>query len=374
MRNPAPALVALLPLILTAAGACGPSAGGEDIQPEAVEPSEASTTSRVASDASTPVSDPQHEAGTVVSTADGCIADGDPFDEAKMRAHLSYLASPELAGRAPGSPGDKAARKYVEDRLKCLGILPGAADGSYLQPFVDSNGTSSGNIIGMIPGTDPVVGKDILVIGAHIDHFGTIGGKGLRLGANDNASGVTTVLTLAQAFKQRATAPKRTVAFMFYGSEELGCDGSHYYVDHSTPALPFAKVVYDINFDMVGSYTVNGKQVDAHGTYPTTPGLAALKKVLGTTPPLKINLGVPGLGEDDSDYWAFCAKAVPIVAFFTDDPPCYHKACDTADKIDYPNMSKLAKIGADLAAELADSATDLAAYRKQAKVKDLGCE
>jgi hypothetical protein len=359
-----PALLALLPFVVVAVAFCSPSAvPTEDVQ---------------GSPFTTPSDDagarPRESGPGVAPRPVGCAVDAAPYDEAKMRADLTYLASPELAGRAPGTPGDAAARAFIEERFRCLGVKPGGDDGTYLQKFVDSEGTTSYNVVGMIPGTDPVVGSDIIVLGAHIDHFGTLEGEGLRLGANDNASGITSVLTVAQAIKQRAKAPRRTVAFMLFGSEELGCEGSHHYVDHSLKALPTSRVVYDINFDMVGSYAQNGGKVIAHGTVAKTPGAAVLAKLLGGAPGLNVETGVPGIEEDDSDYYPFCAAGIPMVGFFTDDPPCYHKACDTADKIDYPHLAQIAKLGGDLALGLADGSTDLAAFRRTAKASSLGCE
>jgi hypothetical protein len=308
-----------------------------------------------------------------------CVSDAPAYDQAKMRAHLSHLASKELAGRAPGTPGDLAARKYIADRFRCLGVEPGGdTQGSYFQNFVDSEGTKSVNVVGVIRGSDPSVGADIIVLGSHLDHFGTVGDEGLRLGANDNASGITSVLTIAQAVKQAVKqtgkAPRRTMAFMVFGSEEIGCEGSHIFVDHSLPTLPMSRVVYDLNFDMVGTYNQNGKKVDAHGTLPNTPAAPLIKSLIASSfQDLNVNVGVDGLGEDDSDYSPFCLAGVPIVAFFTDDPQCYHKACDTSDRIDYPNLSRITKLGGDLAQELANTPTDLAAFRKQAKVANLGC-
>lgn len=164
-----------------------------------------------------------------------------------------------VAGRAPGTPGDIAARAYVENRLKCLGVSPGGDASTYFQKFTDSDDTDSANVVGMIPGSDPAVASQVVIVSAHLDHLG-----GARLGANDNASGIVSVLSIAQALRQRGTAPRRTVAFMVFDSEELGCDGSHHYVDNGLAALPTAKVVYDVNFDMVGTYQQNGN------TWPRT--------------------------------------------------------------------------------------------------------
>lgn len=300
---------------------------------------------------------------------------GEPFDVARVRKDLAYLASPELAGRAPGSAGDAAARRFIEERFRCLGLQPGGDGGTFYQRFTDSEGNESSNLIGLLPGSDPALKADVIVVGAHRDHFGRTDQdecEGLCLGANDNASGTTTVLALALALRQRAVAPKRTIAFVLFSSEELGCEGSHRFVDNGTTAVSMARVVYDVNFDMVGSYTQWNRRVVAHGTVGNTPG-AALIKPLVTASGLNVTTGVPGIEEDDSDYYPFCAAGIPMVSFFTHDPACYHASCDTVDKIDFTSMAKIAKIGADLTAGLADATTDLAAYRRGARASQLGC-
>jgi hypothetical protein len=300
---------------------------------------------------------------------------GDAFDEGRLRADLTYLASSDLAGRSPGSAGDASARKFIEDRFRCLGLKPGGTDGTFLQAFTDSDGNKSSNVIGILPGSDPKLSKEFVIVGAHRDHFGRTDQEectGLCLGANDNGSGTATVLALAQAMRLRQTAPKRTIAFFLFSSEELGCEGSHYYVKHPTPAIPLASVVYDINFDMVGSYTQWGKRVVAHGTVGNTPGLAEIKPLIAPSG-LNMEINVPGIEEDDSDYYPFCVAGIPMVSFFTHDPKCYHRSCDTIEKIDFPNMAKIAKVGSDLAGRLGDTATDLVAFRKSAKVSQLGC-
>src|SRR6185295_14296502 len=111
---------------------------------------------------------------------------------------------------------------------------------------------------------------DIVIVGAHHDHLGDG-----HLGANDNASGVVALLAIAQAIQQHGPR-HRTIGFVAFGGEELGLVGSTYFAAHAPDSLPLARVVYDINLDMVGSYAQAGA-VYAMGTFGGLPATAIVK-------------------------------------------------------------------------------------------------
>lgn len=108
------------------------------------------------------------------------------------------------------------------------------------------------NVIGMIPGSDPELAKEAIIISAHLDHIGVKVsiGDNINNGADDNASGVTGVLSLADAYAAMATPPKRTVIFMTFWGEEKGLLGSRYYCDN--PIWPLEKTVANVNIEMIG--------------------------------------------------------------------------------------------------------------------------
>lgn len=159
---------------------------------------------------------------------------------------------------------------------------------------------------------------------------------------------------------------------MAWGSEERGFQGSEYFVRHPTKAIPLDNVVYYLNFDMVGSYTVFGEKILALGSVSTTPALAELEPLVGPAG-LNVTRNIPGIGDSDSDYWSFCSRKIPIVGFYTHDTPCWHESCDTVDRIDFPNMSKIVKLGHDLTRRLGDTAQDLAAFRETATTSQIRC-
>jgi len=287
-----------------------------------------------------------------------CASDAAAYDPAVLRDRVAQLAAPALGGRAAGSPGDAAARGYLAERFRCLGLVPaGDADGSYAQPF-DADGRATANLVGYLPGGDPAVGRDIIVVGAHHDHLGDG-----RLGANDDASGIAALLAIADAV-HRAGAPRRTIAFVAFGGEELGELGSRQFTAHPPAALPLDRVVYDINLDMVGSYAEAGA-VYAMGTFrglPATPIVAALA---AERPALHVGLGGRGVG---SDHEAFCRAGVPYVFFWTPDRRCYHARCDTTERLDTAHLAAIAALAGRLVEQLSEAPGDLAASRAR-----LGC-
>ena len=264
---------------------------------------------------------------------------------------MTLLASPRLDGRAPGTDGDRAARAHIVERFRCLGLAPGADGGTYEQPFDDT-----ANVIGLIAGDDPKVGSEIILVGAHHDHLG-----GGMLGANDNASGVTALLAVAQAVQQ-AGPPRRTIAFVTYGAEERGLVGSAHLVAHPPAALPLDRIALVINLDMVGSHA-SANAVYAFGAFPRLPARAILAELTPKYPRLRVGLGGHSVR---GDHLGFCQRGIPYVFFWTPDRRCYHEACDTADRLDYPRMADITALAGGLVQRLAATDTDLAAARARA--------
>ncbi|MCW5802486.1 MAG: M20/M25/M40 family metallo-hydrolase [Deltaproteobacteria bacterium] len=277
-----------------------------------------------------------------------CVDDGKPYDEQALRARLAHLASPELDGRAPGTDGDRAARAFIAERFRCLGLTPAGDDG-FAQPLT-ANGAATANLVGYVPGTSST---DIIVVGAHHDHVGD-----KHLGANDNASGVVALLAVAQAVRQHGPA-RRAIAFVAFGGEEGGLLGSLHFVAHPPAALPLERVVQYINLDMVGSHKAQ-HGVAAFGAFP---GFASTKHLVANQrkyPRTNVWLGGHSVRGDQV---GFCKQRIPYVFFWTPDDRCYHETCDTADRIDYPRMVDIAALAGDLVLGLADDTADLAAAR-----------
>ncbi|NQT37477.1 MAG: M28 family peptidase, partial [Planctomycetes bacterium] len=121
----------------------------------------------------------------------------------ELRQHVDYLADDAREGREAGTPGGHAAAQYLQTRLAEMGLRGGAADGGYFQPF----GSDYRNVLAVLPGSDPEFRQETILVGAHFDHVG-FGPKkdkagvvaSIHNGADDNASGTSGLLEVAQAF------------------------------------------------------------------------------------------------------------------------------------------------------------------------------
>ncbi len=149
-----------------------------------------------------------------------------PFtDDTRIRGIMNFLASDDLKGRDSGSEGIAKAAEFIEGIFKQNNITP------YFETYKDtlSNFTKTAyNVVGLLEGNDPELKKEFIVIGAHYDHIGIIkpvNGDAIANGANDNASGTTTVLELARYFGN-SKSNKRSLIFALFSAEEKGLLGS----------------------------------------------------------------------------------------------------------------------------------------------------
>ena len=200
------------------------------------------------------------------------------------------------------------------------------------------------NVIGMLEGSDPVLKKEYVVIGAHYDHLGH-GGEGsgslaprsgdIHYGADDNASGTAGVLELARVFSAQNPRPKRTIIFMAFGGEEEGLLGSNYYVNH--PLIPLASTVAMINMDMIGRMKDRRLVVGGVGTATEWRGILA-----ADTEKFQLTLSEDGFGP--SDHSSFYSKQIPVLFFWTGTHNDYHKPTDTFEKINYDDEAGILRM------------------------------
>ncbi len=170
-------------------------------------------------------------------------------DAKRIGALMNYLASDELKGRDSGSEGIEMAAKYIEDHFKSYGIVP------YFESYRDTLSNykkTSYNVVGVVEGSDPTLKNEYILIGAHYDHIGIITldkGDAIANGANDNASGTSTVMELARYFGTKKSN-KRSLIFALFSAEEKGLLGS----EHLAKKLKAQDLnLYTmLNFEMTG--------------------------------------------------------------------------------------------------------------------------
>jgi aminopeptidase YwaD len=236
------------------------------------------------------------------------------------------------------------------------------------------------NVVGILPGSDPKLKNETIVIGAHYDHLGR-GGEGslapregdIHHGADDNASGVAGLLELARMLTSQNPKPRRTIMFIAFSGEEEGLIGSNYYVNH--PIVPLTSTVAMINMDMIGRLKEKKLIIGGVGTAQEWRSMigadnsvqsmtvslnspisaasatlsAALPIVLGSNgqpvvtldpaKPFDLTLNEDGFGP--SDHSSFYAKQVPVLFFWTGNHEDYHKPSDTAEKINYEGEARV---------------------------------
>ena len=215
---------------------------------------------------------------------------------------------------------------------------------------VEQRRERTANVLGLLPGTDPGLAGECVVVGAHFDHLGYGGetamnpedtGK-VHPGADDNASGTAAMLSVARAFAA-AGPPRRTVVFAAFSGEELGVLGSSLLVQSPPPACPVERLQLMVNLDMVGRPKEGKVFVEGAGS---ARGLRQVVEALpGREPALPLRIAFGGDGYGPSDQTPFLARGVPVLYLHTGAHGDYHRVSDTADKIDPQGLSAVARLG-----------------------------
>lgn len=263
-------------------------------------------------------------------------------DSGRIGEMMNYLASNDMKGRDTGSEGIEMAAKYIENYFRSYQLKP------YFETYRDtlSNFNKPAyNIVGMVEGNDPELKKEYILIGAHYDHIGIVkmeNGDAIANGANDNASGTTTVLEFARYFGTHKTN-KRTLIFALFSAEEKGLLGAK----HLAKKLKEEDLnLYAmLNFEMTG-VPMRDKDYFMYITGYNMSNLAevsnghAKENLVGFLPTAKeYNLF------QRSDNYAFHLEfGVPAHTFCTFDFTNfdhYHKVGDEPDVMDFEHMATL---------------------------------
>jgi hypothetical protein len=259
------------------------------------------------------------------------------IDSERLMAAVTTLADPRWEGRAAGLSGGLAARAWIRDRVKAIGLQP--IGGGYVHPFTFTRKTVTGrqdgegaNVLAVCVGLDSTL--PYIIVSAHYDHLGVRDGQ-VYPGADDNASGVAVMLELAAYC---ITNPFRhSILFAAWDAEERGLQGARAFL--LRPPVPQDRVGLNVNLDMVSRS--DKREIFIAGTYhyPDLKGpleevakRAPITVLFGHDKPVAIAGGVEDW-TNQSDHGPFHDARIPFVYFGVEDHVDYHKPTDTADKI-----------------------------------------
>lgn len=267
----------------------------------------------------------------------------DGFTSAKnIESIMSFLASDELKGRDSGSEGIEIAAKYIEKHFAENDIQPYFT--SYRDTLSNFEKTSY-NIVGLLQGNDPILKDEYIVIGAHYDHIGIIkeeNGDAIANGANDNASGTTSVMEIARYFAKHKIN-KRSLIFALFSAEEKGLLGSR----HLAKKLKEQQLnLYTmLNFEMIG-VPLKGRDYDLYVTGYEMSNLAEVsnkyagEKLIGFLPTAKEY----NLFQRSDNYDFYKEFKVPSHTYCTFDFTNfnhYHKVGDELELMDFNHMANM---------------------------------
>lgn len=253
-------------------------------------------------------------------------------------------------------------QQEIDGRLAPRSFLAEGIKVNMKVSLVRARGTTA-NVVGLLPGRDPVLKDEAVVIGAHYDHLGRGGESSLapgafnavHPGADDNASGTSALMALASAFRSGG-GTGRTLIFVAFSGEEIGLLGSYHYVKH--PSIPIERTIAMINLDSVG-------RMDKHLLYIQGVGSGeGLREIVQeANRGLGVDLTLRDDGFGPSDHTPFYAKERPVLHFFTGPHLDYHRPSDTIDKINVEGLHTVTTLAYRTVAMIADRATPIA-YRK----------
>jgi putative aminopeptidase FrvX len=273
----------------------------------------------------------------------------DSISLSEVKRLIGFLASDSMLGRANGSPQLNEAARFISEEFAKDSLLFYPGYESYLQPFVLTENAYGVrvdsvrvcNVVGVLEGkTKP---NEVVIFSAHYDHIGLEPDHqdGIFNGANDNASGTTALLVLANYFAKR-NDNDRTLIFCAFAGEEWGLWGSEAF----SRKIVCDSVVAMINIEMIGS---------RHGTrkrsfFITGADRSNLSKILRKNlngSPYRID-AEPSREKmlfQRSDNFPFAQRGVPAHSLMCSDDsdPCYHKTCDEVEQLDLENMTEVIK-------------------------------
>ena len=263
---------------------------------------------------------------------------------------INILADDSFEGREAGSRGGRAAGNLLMKEFEKAGLTPAGDGKSYFQDFQGS----SRNILGLLEGSDRLLKHEIILLGAHYDHVGygratnSLGPIGyIHNGADDNASGVSGVLEIAEAVRQLGTPPRRSILFALWDAEEQGLLGSQHWL--TSPTLDKSRIVAAVNLDMIGRLRDSRLEV-----FGTRTGTNMRRIVSYANRDAGLDLDFSWTLKADSDHWSFFRQSIPSIMFHTRLHDDYHRPSDDPHTINAQGVENVSRLALLTVLELAE--------------------
>ncbi|WP_299382114.1 M28 family peptidase [uncultured Lacinutrix sp.] len=273
-----------------------------------------------------------------------------------LKSRLAVFASEEFQGRGTGKEGQKKATDYLKKFYKSKAIAPAVNDSTYYQTipadFLPEGIGTSENVLAYIKGSEKP--EEVLIISGHLDHLG-VENDSIHFGADDNGSGSMAITEIAEAFKLaelQGHSPKRSILFLHLTAEEIGLQGSKFYVEN--PIFELNKTIANLNIDMIGRvderhennpnyiYIIGADRISKELQYISSKTNEAFTN---------LELDYKYNAENDrnryyyrSDHYNFAKQNIPVIFYFNGEHQDYHKPTDTHEKINYPLLAKRTKL------------------------------
>jgi hypothetical protein len=323
----------------------------------------------------------QHGARGVISIADAGIMIN--WETLRQRAMQPARAAVEKFSTQPGAPPvpsvlitpKMAIALFAGEKYEFPAIIKGAQSGEQVPAFdlsaskkvsiniaVKNERPTTQNVVAVWEGSDPVLKNEYVAVGAHYDHVGICApgaADPICNGADDDGSGTTAVLGMAEAVSHAKQRPKRSLLFVWHCGEEKGLWGSRYFTDY--PTIPLEKIVTQLNIDMIGRSKPEGNtearnkdlsgpnEIYVIGSKMMSTELGALSEKLNQS---YLNLNFDYRYDDPSDpnrfffrsdHYNYARKGIPIIFYFDGVHEDYHRPSDEVQKIDFIKMEKVAR-------------------------------
>jgi hypothetical protein len=283
----------------------------------------------------------------------------------EMFQAVDDLSSAKFEGREAGTSGGRAAGDYLLEQFRKLPLKPAGLQHGYYQPF----GHNCRNILTLLPGSDPSLREQTIIVGAHYDHLGHGNPNSKNPpgtyypGADDNASGSAGVLELARAFTSLPATPRRSILFICFDGEEKGLLGSKHWT--AEPTVPLSRIKFMLNLDMIGA--LRADRVLVFGSR-TAVGLRRMTSECNQST-CGLTLDFSWLMQGNADHYSFYEHGIPTLFLHTDLHERYHRPTDVAARINRDGMARVARLAFAIAYEMAE-ASSLPRVRTAAKAEN----